>query len=529
MSKGVGGLRAAAGGVVVCLLAAAPAATAAGGNDFYGVTVEALPGGVGIGVYTATTGTMHPITGALGAQNVLFGGGVPGTSYTSLRSYTSGTDYVQRNSVALAGGAPLTLPLEGFVLAGEEAIPVGDPMSPLGFRTIYRVGSAAAAPDLLRVEQETSVVGATFNTSAVQVRTSITNEGSAPVSVGVRYLWDFQIGPGDDGPSFLEKDPDGVVIGSEAAYAAPAFERFESVDNNDPGACFGLGNSPFPFFAVSGTVLGPAALAPTPPTKLAYVSWPHLSGLAGKVLGVIPATNAFDYAPAGMDAASCIVSVDDTGVAYWWGDQAGNALSIAPGATVSVAAYIFAYLPGSPPTFGGGMGQEGPHGDPTCSDGQDNDGDGLVDLDDPDCQAPTNQPPDCSAAEADPGRLWPPNHKLRRVSVSGVTDPDGDPVQVTVTGIFQDEPVDGRGDGNTCPDGGGVGSDMAYVRSERTGRGDGRVYHLDFTAGDGRGGACAGSVAVCVPHDQSRRKSQCVDQGPLFDSTAACPRPGKRP
>jgi hypothetical protein len=39
-------------------------------------------------------------------------------------------------------------------------------------------------------------------------------------------------------------------------------------------------------------------------------------------------------------------------------------------------------------------GTEGPPGDPTCSDGQDNDGDGLIDGDDPDCQ--TGQQPQCS-------------------------------------------------------------------------------------------------------------------------------------
>ena len=38
-------------------------------------------------------------------------------------------------------------------------------------------------------------------------------------------------------------------------------------------------------------------------------------------------------------------------------------------------------------------GTEGPVGDPTCSDGVDNDGDGLVDGADPDCQSPTPRQP----------------------------------------------------------------------------------------------------------------------------------------
>jgi hypothetical protein len=136
-----------------------------------------------------------------------------------------------------------------------------------------------------------------------------------------------------------------------------------------------------------------------------------------------------------------------------------------------------------------------------------------------------NTAPDCSAAAASVGSLWPPNHQLVEVSVAGVTDEDGDAISIAIDSIFQDEPVNAAGDGNTAPDGAGIGSDVASVRSERSGTpkapGDGRVYHLGFSADDGRGGACEGSVSVCVPHDQ-RGGGACIDGGPLFDST----RPG---
>lgn len=137
----------------------------------------------------------------------------------------------------------------------------------------------------------------------------------------------------------------------------------------------------------------------------------------------------------------------------------------------------------------------------------------------------TNRPPDCSGAAPSLAELWPPNHKFRGVAVEGVTDPDGDPVTVTVIGVRQDEPLDGLGDGNTCPDASGVGTSTANLRVERTGDpnvpGDGRVYHVAFSASDGRGGSCTGEVTVCVPHDQ-RPGHVCVDGGPLFDSTV-CP------
>ena len=129
-----------------------------------------------------------------------------------------------------------------------------------------------------------------------------------------------------------------------------------------------------------------------------------------------------------------------------------------------------------------------------------------------------NLPPDCSAAAASPAMLWPPNHQFVDVSVAGVRDPDGDPVAITITGVTQDEPLNGGGQGNTCPDATGVGTATASVRAEREGTGDGRVYHIAFTADDDRGGRCTGSVTVCVPHDQGRGRA-CVDQGALFDST----------
>jgi hypothetical protein len=106
------------------------------------------------------------------------------------------------------------------------------------------------------------------------------------------------------------------------------------------------------------------------------------------------------------------------------------------------------------------------------------------------------------------------------VSVAGVTDPDGDPLAITITGIAQDEPLDGSGEQNGCPDGMGAGTGSAMLRAERGGDGDGRVYHVSFLADDGRGGLCEGAVTVCVPHDL-RAADACIDQGPLVDSSDA--------
>lgn len=130
-----------------------------------------------------------------------------------------------------------------------------------------------------------------------------------------------------------------------------------------------------------------------------------------------------------------------------------------------------------------------------------------------------NEPPDCSGVTASPGELWPPNHKMGQVTVAGATDPDGDDVALSVTGVTQDEPVAGPGN-NHSPDAAST-DDPATVslRAERDGTGDGRVYRISFAADDGQGGSCTGTALVGVPHDQLG--DPAVDSGDSYDSFAA--------
>ena len=128
-------------------------------------------------------------------------------------------------------------------------------------------------------------------------------------------------------------------------------------------------------------------------------------------------------------------------------------------------------------------------------------------------------PPDCSTAVPSICEIWPPRHGWVDIEILDVNDPDGDPVTITITGIAQDEPVVGYGSGNTCPDGMGVGTSVASIRSERSGQGNGRIYEISFEADDGTGNSCTGTVNVCVPHDK-RQGRECINDGPLYDSTA---------
>jgi hypothetical protein len=131
---------------------------------------------------------------------------------------------------------------------------------------------------------------------------------------------------------------------------------------------------------------------------------------------------------------------------------------------------------------------------------------------------PVNDAPSCDGAVASPARilLWPPNHVWEPITVLGLTDVEGDTITVRATAIRQDEGVHAAGTGNTAPD---AILEPIQVRIERQGPADGRFYHISFTASDGNGGECTGTVTVCVPHDQGNGP-QCVDQGPLYDSLA---------
>ncbi|HSL32030.1 MAG TPA: hypothetical protein VK871_00195, partial [Candidatus Limnocylindrales bacterium] len=86
----------------------------------------------------------------------------------------------------------------------------------------------------------------------------------------------------------------------------------------------------------------------------------------------------------------------------------------------------------------------------------------------------------------------------------------------TVLGVTQDEPLNGRADGNTAIDAKpGAASDQVWLRAERSGRGDGRVYRISFGVSDGLGGECSGVVTVGVPHDRGKHKVP-IDSGGVF-------------
>lgn len=135
--------------------------------------------------------------------------------------------------------------------------------------------------------------------------------------------------------------------------------------------------------------------------------------------------------------------------------------------------------------------------------------------------------PVCSAAQAFPAVLGSPNHQFIPIVVTGVTDPDGDVVTITVTNVTQDEPVDEKDDSNTSPDA-IIQSGAASVRAERSVKGNGRVYKLSFMAEDNKGSSCTGAVNVSVPHSLKKGLT-AIDDGQVYDSTTGKGSHSQRP
>jgi Tol biopolymer transport system component len=268
----------------VCNLQAVQTAT----NGIYEVSIDDTSA---IGVFTVSTGANHPNPG----DNVLYGGAYqsPGTSYLTVYSYTSDTLYVSTNSGPNVPSGNSLQPMSPY---GSVSSVTG------GFSTTWNIGN----PDSLRVVQETILHGTRLEDSYVAVSTTVTNTGSSPVSIGLRYMWDWMI-DGSDDSWFATRDPDGGWSNVFSTFSDPQFSFYEEV--NDPAS---------PLFSVFGTVNGPDINPlPTQPDLFSYVSWGSAYSNAWN----------FSVSGSGMDSAVC----------YFWGYPEASAIVLEPGESYTVS------------------------------------------------------------------------------------------------------------------------------------------------------------------------------------------------
>ncbi len=148
----------------------------------------------------------------------------------------------------------------------------------------------------------------------------------------------------------------------------------------------------------------------------------------------------------------------------------------------------------------------------TVGDGQATD-EGLVSV----TVEEPNSPPSCAAVKPSKTKLWPPQHQLVSIALSGASDADGDPLSFAITGVKQDEKVKKTGPGDKAPDAVRVAGKphQMKLRAERDPKANGRVYRIAYRVSDGQGGACTGVEKVGVPVKQGK---QAVETAKSFNS-----------
>lgn len=77
------------------------------------------------------------------------------------------------------------------------------------------------------------------------------------------------------------------------------------------------------------------------------------------------------------------------------------------------------------------------------------------------------------------------------------------PVNLSLS-VKSNEPINGTGEGDGAPDWQVVNAHLVRLRSERGGKGNGRVYTITITATDSAGQLTSKAVTVSVPKNQKK-------------------------
>jgi len=138
------------------------------------------------------------------------------------------------------------------------------------------------------------------------------------------------------------------------------------------------------------------------------------------------------------------------------------------------------------------------------------------------CKNSTTGATDGTVTLVGPLKLWPPNHKMINEPVTAQSTNSGNTVTLTLTPTITDAAGGDGGpqhdpDFNASTDDGkslvasGTGSATAglQLRAERSGKGDGRTYTVDWSVDWGNGDSCSSTdgnddhapYVITVPHD----------------------------
>lgn len=134
-----------------------------------------------------------------------------------------------------------------------------------------------------------------------------------------------------------------------------------------------------------------------------------------------------------------------------------------------------------------------------------------------------NLPPDTSRAGPTVSLIRRLDHKFDAIGITGVSDPEGDDITITITGVTQDEPIAGLWQGDKAPDAIGIGKPEVQLRGEcdpgtPDKPGNGRVYIVSFRATDPQGASSSGKVRVMVPASL-KWDAVAVEDHDKYDST----------
>jgi hypothetical protein len=104
-----------------------------------------------------------------------------------------------------------------------------------------------------------------------------------------------------------------------------------------------------------------------------------------------------------------------------------------------------------------------------------------------------------------PSVLFAPNHQMVEITptITVSDNRDADPV-VDLVSITSNEGDDVRGDGNTSADI-SIDNGRIFLRAERSGLSDGRIYTITWRARDDHGNTSFATATVTVPHDRTKK------------------------